>query len=53
MPVRYDETVIHSVGEQTLYLQEIAEYGFGDGIRWLFVETLEGFIELRKARDNF
>ena len=53
MPVHYDETAIYSVGEQTLYLQEIAEYGLGDGIRWLFVETSEGLVFAEFAYPSF
>ena len=42
MPVRYDEISVYQVGNETLYLQEIAEYGLPDSVRWQFIETSGG-----------
>lgn len=42
MPVRYDEISVYQVGNETVYLQEIAEYGLSDSVRWQFIETSGG-----------
>lgn len=42
MPVRYDETSVYEANGKTLYLAEVARYGFLDGERWMFLEKPDG-----------
>ena len=49
MPYRYQSTDFWSQGQSTLYLKELADYGFPDGVRWAFLETEEGLCFSRMA----
>lgn len=53
MPVKYGETEIYSVGEETLYLNEVAEYGVGDGRRFIFIEDKNEIIFAKEAYPSF
>lgn len=49
MPKAYDEESIYQTNGATLYLRDLAEYGFGDGIRFAFLETEGGLVFDRNA----
>lgn len=53
MPMKYDETAIYTVGDETLYLDEVAEYGVGDGRRFLFIEDKNEIIFAKEAYPSF
>jgi len=44
MPARYNDDSTWEENDRTLYLKEIAEYGFLDGERWAFLETSKGVV---------
>jgi len=48
MPAKYNENSTWWMNNRTLYLQEIAEYGLLDGIRWAFLETERGLVFSRE-----
>ena len=52
MPFVYDEKSIIEMNGATLVLSEIAEYGLGDGERWLFLETSNGLVFARWAYES-
>lgn len=49
MPTAYTADSIYQTNGATLYLKDLAEYGFGDGIRFAFLETEEGLVFARSA----
>lgn len=54
MPYHYNETSFYTeTGGETVHLNEISQYGIGDGIRWLFVETDEGLVFERNSYPSF
>jgi hypothetical protein len=52
MPARYEESTVWEQNNKTLYLQELAEYGFLDGERWAFIETPSGLQFSRHAYES-
>lgn len=44
MPKAYTADSIYQTNGATLYLRDLAPYGFGDGIRFAFLETEEGLV---------
>jgi len=52
MPIQYDDTYIHSENGATLFLNEIAGYGFPDGERYAFLETDDGLTFARWAYES-
>lgn len=44
MPSIYDNASVIENNNATLYLKEIADYGFNDGIRWAFLKTDTGLV---------
>lgn len=49
MPRAYGIDSVYQSNGATLYLGELAPYGFGDGIRFAFLETEEGLVFDRSA----
>jgi hypothetical protein len=49
MPVKYDKTMYREENGARLYFQDIAEYGFLDGIRYAFLDSGRGLIFNRYA----
>ncbi len=49
MPMLYGIDSVHQSNGATLYLGELAPYGFGDGIRFAFLETEDGLVFDRSA----
>lgn len=49
MPFKYDDESYRSQNGATLYLKDIADYGFFDGWRCAFLETDEGLLFAREA----
>lgn len=49
MPMAYGIDSVYQSNGATLYLGELAPYGFGDGIRFAFLETEEGLVFSRDA----
>lgn len=52
MPKIYGIDSIYQSNGATLYLGELAEYGFGDGIRFAFLETEDGLVFSRSAYEG-
>jgi hypothetical protein len=52
MPLQYDDESFRSQNGATLYLNDIADYGFLDGRRCAFLETDEGLVFAREAYDS-
>lgn len=44
MPIKYDETSVFTVKSSTLFMQDLADYGFLDGVRYTFLETPNGLL---------
>ncbi len=44
MPKAYDDEAYWEENGATLYLRDIAPYGFWDGIRWVFLDTNRGLV---------
>ncbi len=53
LPIKYDETSIREENGKTLALLELAEYGFPDGERWMFIETAKGLVYNKGAYPSF
>lgn len=53
MPIKYDETSIREENGETLALLDLAEYGFPDGERWMFIETANGLVYNKDAYSSF
>ena len=53
MPIKYDETSTREENGKTLALIDLAEYGFPDGMRWMFIETTEGLVYDNNAYPSF
>ena len=49
MPMAYGIDSVYQSNSATLYLGELAPYGFGDGIRFAFLKTEEGLVFSRDA----
>lgn len=49
MPIQYDEESYRTENGATLFLQDIADYGFLDGWRYTFLQTDEGLVFAREA----
>ena len=49
MPMAYGIDSVYQSNGATLYLGELAPYGFGDGIRFAFLETEDGLVFSRDA----
>lgn len=52
MPKAYTKDSIYQMNGATLYLKDLAEYGFGDGIRFAFLETEDGLVFDRSAYEG-
>lgn len=52
MPMPYNDTSIWGQNGATLALKDIADYGFGDGMRYAFLETSEGLLFSRDAYES-
>ena len=44
MPMIYDENSVLEENGATLFLKDIADYGFYDGVRFAFLETDHGLV---------
>jgi|LSQX01.1.fsa_nt_gb hypothetical protein len=53
LPIKYDETSIREENGKTLALLDLAEYGFLDGERWMFIETAKGLVYDKYAYPSF
>lgn len=49
MPISYDDEFVWEQNEATLRLKDIADYGFPDGERYLFLDTPNGLLFERDA----
>ncbi len=52
-PVRYDENALYSVGENSLALMDLAEFGLPDGMRWMFLQIGHGLVYERGSYPSF
>ncbi len=52
MPVKYDKETVEEVNNEKLYLNELAEYGLMDGVRFAFLETENGLIFDRASYES-
>ncbi len=53
MPIKHDETSIREENGKTLALLDLAQYGFPDGERWMFIETANGLLYNKGAYPSF
>lgn len=44
MPLRYGETSVEEENGEKLYVKDLAEYGFMDGVRFAFLQTENGLV---------
>lgn len=49
MPIRYDETFKWEQNGAVLQVNDIADFGFPDGERYLFLDTADGLVFMRDA----
>lgn len=53
MPVRYDENALYSVGDNSLALMDLAEFGLPDGMRWMFLQIGQDLVYERGSYPSF
>jgi hypothetical protein len=53
MPIKYNETSIREENGMSLALLDLAEFGFPDGERWMFIETASGLMYNKGAYPSF
>src|SRR5699024_7151877 len=49
MPALYNENTTHEQSGNVLFLLDLAQYGFLDGERWMFLQSSEGLIYNKEA----
>lgn len=52
MPMIYDDTSIREQNGERLALKDIADYGFADGVRYVFLETENGLVFSRSSYES-